>query len=719
MAAALALTLLGALPAQAGERDEGWPVEFVRAPEAVEGKLNVPVVPPGAEGRIEALLAPVKIGGAVTAGWFLKEVTLGRFITLNLVKPPAEDVLSLAIYPAEWLGHPLCEAGGLGLVARAATPDEVVKALCATLEGGQVGEVFTSSLVQLPRNEESQDRVELEGGRTRLRWTPFLAVFFGHLTQRVLFLALAALLVLTFRRAWRLAPPHRAEALALLGLVAGGALVRALLPEFTLLKEAYPFRGFDSIAAGLLDTGGQTEVGMPVIQHAVAGLLYHLLPWLHVEQAMRWATFILSSLTPAVLYLALRTWTPSSRAPLLAALLLAFLPLHVKYTASEAVTPALVFYLSASLLALGLALRRPSWLAWLTLGLTQWFLFQVRPEAPLLALVFPLAAYLLADGPRGARLGLAARALLPTLVALAPAFVLQLSGGPAAGTLGNILSSQLDALGRFFQGHNVFLNLHYTPALLVLAALTGVVALARTRRPVLGVLGLLLLSQFAVYGSIVSDVLPFGECRYQVALSVAWVGLAAYGLEAWLSLRPLRLRAPFLGLALVALAWLGNCAWYLGFVQDASYDRQAEFRFFTQQVRPLLEESPACPVMLLPFDRGSFKDLDGREYASIVEKGEQLTAVDAGSVGEVKDAPCALFFRGLFCEYAHDPGARRQNESCAAILGAPGVTAVLEEQTPNRPFHAALKPVDQAAESFTLGLYRVPLPLPEPAKPEQ
>jgi|GEM_PF-3606398 len=735
---ALALTLRSA-PAAAAVDDASWVLERARAP--ADGQTSVvPVVRGDAAPAVVEALAPLAEGREVAAGWVLRGVELGRFVRLLMTR--GDERLEAAIYPASALRAPACAVGGLGVVTQSVDEGAAVAAaVCAALEGTDEARLFARVL----RKPTNPAPAVAEDASPRPPTLVERAASLTHVAvvTHGIFLAL---LVLGVRVGVRVARRGftAGQRLWLLAAVAVGLALRLALPEATTLKEAYPFRGFGVVGLPLPGWGVPAELGMPVAHHAVVNLVWLLTGGVfHVEQVFFAVGIVLGALTPLVLALALGTWAPTGRGPVFAAWTLALLPLHIKYAASEAVTVPSIFYQAVALLALGawahrphpphpplpegrggrdLALlespspgreRGPGGEA-LLLFVALWMVFLVRPENPALAPLFVGGAFLLAPGPWRARLRSALPVLGVTALALVPAGLVLAKGGPAAGTGGNFLRELPNLAARLLPPHHVWLRPDLTPWVVPVAALVGAVALARRERGGLAVLlgGLALL--LPVYAAITSDVLPFGESRYQVSLAPYWCGLAGFGLAAVAESRRLRDRSTLVHV-LLAVVLLSGLLRGVAFVRDASYNPQAELRFFREEVRPRLEAiPPACPVLLVPTGDVRYKDGEGDDFVQLLDKPADLGVVDRRGLLQLQlqggAASCALFYRGLYCYRAHAPD-EDQNPECRAILGSRGLTPLVERTVPNRRYHREIDPSLAQQPSLTFGLYRVELPL--------
>ena len=717
----ITVLLLGMLarPALGAVDDGSWVEARVRPAEGSAASL-VPVVRDDAAPAIVAALEPLAEGRVVADGWVLSGIELGRFVRLLMTR--GDERLEAAVYPAGELPDPACTAGALGVVTQEVNAD-VARAVCGALQGADAARLFSHVLAK-PEGTVVQPGTAAEAPGLLARaaaWTHVAIV-----TQGV-FLLLVVLSVGVGRRVAR-GRLTRGERRALLGVVLVAGLLRLVLPEAAPFKEAYPWRSFGVITLPLPGLGVPAEPGMPVAHHAVVGLFWQLLGGgVHPEQVFFAVGRVLASLVPLVLALALASWAPSGRGPLLSAWVLALLPLHVKYAASEAVTVPSTFYQAVALLALGALTPRPSPASageggaasggrggpLLLLFLSLWMVFLVRPENPMLAPLYPLGAFALASGGLVARLRAALPVLGVTALAVVPAALVLAQGGPAAGTASNFATEIPNLAGRLLPPHDVWLRPDLTPAWLPFVAAVGAAWLA-WRRPgglvmLLGGLGLLV----PVYSAITSDVLPFGEARYQVSLAPYWCGLAGFGLAALAGLPGLRGRswAP----AVLALWVAAGALPLVGLVRDAEYAPQDEFRFFRGEVRPRLEAAPpACPLLLVPTGEQRYKDAEGDDFVQLLRLPPGLLTLDRrgleGLASRGALPPCALFYRGLYC-YRARAGDLPQNPECEAILGSRGLLPVVETTVPNRQYHREVDPTPDQRTTLTFGLYRVELPL--------
>ena len=727
------------------------------------------------EAEVVNLLAPLEEGAVVVDGWRLDGIYISAWIYLRFRR--GDGLAELALYPTPYVPTPACVAGGLAVVAddSARKIRGLTTAVCEALEGddgealfersvrGAVkGRAATSSLASGP---EAPRRDKVRGGagaatpgpgslgsepRDPGPWLARVAVSgvaaLAAFALWLLTLAGLGALVLTRREGSERGPSW--ERLSLAGALATAALLRLVVPALTVFKEAYPFRGFRAISAGFPGMDNPAELGLPIVQHAIASGLLWFAPGLYPDEAFAYLNLGMAILSPLLLFLAVRAWGGEARAALFAAWLLALLPLHIKYSGSEALTIASQAYLAGALLALGVFARaaksqtRQRLVALLGLWVAAWLLFLVRPENPVLAPLFPLAAFALTPGGLRAR----ATSLFWTSVAIGvavlPALLLLLGGGGAGAE-----PPSLAVLHHVLPPHNVFLNLDFTPLVVPLAAGLGALVLlygsftkaGRTRGDlaclILSLGGLLLL--YPVYAAIVSDVIPFGESRYQVNLSIFWLVPGAMGLAWTLSAAGLQRKPGLQALLFHALVALiaANAALYLAYVRDASYNPQQELAFFREELRPRLARGDGlgdCTVWLSPRDERSYKDEEGDQFvelfasprAGIPGSGDRYSAGgdrmerDRLIVADLRSLPvvmesgprCALFFRNLFCYRAHDPGLA-ENPQCRRILGSPGVTPIVERVVSNRPYHRERAPLLGERDSLTFGLYRVPLPL--------
>lgn len=255
----------------------------------------------------------------------------------------------------------------------------------------------------------------------------FLAYAYPRLVQALL-LAWAAAFVYARRDLQRAAgaPFKRRELWILTGIFAGGAALRFFLSPrahmvlwdgIEVLDQTRNFHRLGAfaktVAGGLPDLDVLDMVGhWPPVFPVLCDGLYHAFGF--GENRAFALNLVLSSLTVPVFAVAAALLWDSAAAGLAAGILLALDPLHLKYSASGDLTASSIFWLSAALLAIAAAARRPgpkvSLLAQLTIAVA----VHTRPENVLL---YPFAylAWRRAPSPRE---WAAAAVVLPPLVAL-------------------------------------------------------------------------------------------------------------------------------------------------------------------------------------------------------------------------------------------------------------------------------------------------------------
>lgn len=255
----------------------------------------------------------------------------------------------------------------------------------------------------------------------------FLAYAYPRLVQALL-LAWAASFVYARRDLQRAAgaPFKRRELWILAGIFAAGAALRFFLAprahmvlwdEIEVLDQTRNFHRMGAfaktVAGGLPDLDVLDMVGhWPPVFPVLCDGLYRIFGY--AENRAFALNLLLSSLTVPVFAVAVALLWDSAAAGLAAGILLAFDPLHLKYSASGDLTASSIFWLSAAVLAIAAAARRPgpkvSLLAQLTIAVA----VHTRPENVLL---YPFAylAWRRAPSPRE---WAAAAAVLPPLVAL-------------------------------------------------------------------------------------------------------------------------------------------------------------------------------------------------------------------------------------------------------------------------------------------------------------
>lgn len=479
--------------------------------------------------------------------------------------------------------------------------------------------------------------------------------------DRAILLSVALLLLGTayiLRREWRAAPPAPLAVALLAAVWAAGLALRLLLSPHTFLHEYYHIAETISghLTGSIVPAYGHTG---PVLFRVVAAVVGR-----PSDVAVIFVTnAVLASLAiPAVALLdlaLLRSWPRA----LCAAVLLAVLPLHLRFSAAEDLfVTALSFGLwAAALFALALRTRRLVDLLCAALALA--LAMQTRPEM----LFFPavLVVLVLATAPRQWRmlfawptllaLGVLAALLVPRLIELHG--VLTSSPSPPAA---------LPSLQHFL-ATLVLLDPAVTPPLYWLLLLGGL-AWGAWRAPGVIAWVVAVFFGYTLFSMSMFDNPPY-RLRAQL-LPTSFTVLAAAGIApAWLALWRRRRRLGVLsgGLALLAVATL-LVASGRGFVTELR-DQQLEWAFLERSVPQLPEQG----TLLAAVQVGG-RNLDAFPDVLLARAQKRYALVDVrqaarGEVAWPQADGELLFYQGMFCYFAffEEPPPEPMTEFCRAV----------------------------------------------------
>lgn len=487
---------------------------------------------------------------------------------------------------------------------------------------------------------------------------------------------------------------------AVYGLLAGVTLVAVVLrlwlsPE-TLLG-AWPFTRESALAEALLAS------------RALHGLCAGFACSVTRFELTSDATLTLASLTPAAVYLLARALGFDSKASIVSALALACLPLHVRFSRSEvAFIPSLLYgslffvQLLATLRArtsVGAALSLVLTLAWAPLALS------ARPlDLSLAPLALALVAFTPLSRRRAARRWMVGVALASVAFVVAADHLFAHFGSQVSeGLSPRILR---DAAVTLFSDHDTLLNPSITPPALPALALLGVLWLGRTRPRVAVWLGAWLGLLYVAHAYVVPREVAM-QARYQLHLAVAFCLLVGAGVAA-ASRRHPRALAP-LCLLLSLSPELAR-----PFLEDVAFDSQRELSFVREAAASL---EPGATV--LEYDGGQglrFGRLLQRLEGDRLRSGVRSVAVDVSGDADHFDADVVRRARGSGPLYVYT------GLPCLGLPGGPPPTVCerlaralpMEERLVRRFGHRAydenIAPHLAPGEPITLRLYRVVAP---------
>jgi hypothetical protein len=532
-----------------------------------------PVIPPGRESEILALFQPHGLGDELAPGWTLHSMSVDKATVIIWVAGPqqahakvmldhpdygprgAEPLPSFAWSVAELPpGAEPALANLRGCIAR--NDDGRFWAAAPVADGGVVEDVRTRALL-------------------------------GWLSDGLLLaLGLSILLAMLLRDTLRDVEPWLKW--ALLGIVIVGALLRLLLP-IRVSMDPWSYTRL-LVVARLVYAG-------PLLAALHPGPVY-------LSELLHGTTLVLSILAPLTLYPHARSVLLDSRAALVASGLLAVLPMHLRFSASDTGFMPMITLASLAFAATYASLHEPRraraavMLAFVPVLVAMLFLLR-----PLDAIYVPLLLGLPFvgqgihdDRPRPSRVRVALLGLVLLAVTLAVG-VPHLLGKHANDISGGLdIETLRSALGVLFSVRfNALLNPSITPPGLLLLALLGAWDLARRRR--LRLLGYLLvwMLAFLVVSAYVVPREPLMQARYHLHLVTPFLLLSAVGVDAGLrqlaKLGATRQRV-LAGLAAVYLA--ASPLLHVRCIRDDDFNEMREW-LFVHELREQIE--PGCVVL--------------------------------------------------------------------------------------------------------------------------
>jgi hypothetical protein len=445
-----------------------------------------------------------------------------------------------------------------------------------------------------------------------------------------------------------------------------------------------------------LDPWSYTRLIQPAgrIYHGPALALLHPEPvWL--TETIVTSTLVYAVLTPLAVFVHARYLLDDARAGLFVAVLVAIMPLHLRFSHSDT---AFISSITVSSMVFGLlyvVARAPSkfvgWFALLLLALPILLLYQLRPlnilYFPMLVATPFLSQALYADK----RLEQPTRVIV-TLVVLSvltfgwgvPTLLMGFGQQVSEGLSFKTLISAATVL--FSPRFNVLLNPVFTPpGLTVLAILGGVDLWRRKRRWLLAFLVMWLLGVLAAHAYVLPGS-PYMQARYHLQLLMPFMLLVACGLEAGIRwLQDNRERKSWLAGRRYDYVRAGGLAYVLASplihlhgIRNVEFNDMREWQF----VHGLREQIPAeCTILEYTGQRA------GSRFARVgasIEQGVdrqrwQVVEILEMPVGEpelppearalLEDPPeCLYWYEGLPC-FAYKSPEQRKAPACHAIEG--------------------------------------------------
>lgn len=500
------------------------------------------------------------------------------------------------------------------------------------------------------------------------------------------------LLVLTLRSL----EGHARRTLFLLALctVSGGLLRWAIAPETFL--GAWPYTRITHIQRILFEGP------------ATFALSSHLgATWPRVEMARASGLFF-AALTPVALFTHGRWLLGSARRGLLAAFIVAALPLHVRFSHSEvAFIPSIV--LSCALFASAhLALRDTRrFFRFTALLACAPLAAAVMLARPLNLIFLPLFAvavvWLCRDADRRMRAALvvvvSAASAAVTVIYFWSQYGEQVHSAAESNLLGEALALLVDPQ------RNTLISPYATPTGATLLALWAVKVRWRRERPRLLFL-LIWLALFFVTHAYVVPQEPAMQARYHLHLLVPFVFLVAMGLERLVEVG----RRPW---TVLAFAYLGlACGLHYSFVTDVDFNDTQE-HIFIAEARSRVE--PGCSIIEYSTPGiGPRWGRVGEEIAAghfsqrwislpITVDDDEVTVANREAL---EDPPaCLFFYEGLSCYGNKEPDQPIAPE-CDELRGQLTWEPVLSTEFESRLYDRNLSLGVEPGDPITLTLYR-------------
>jgi len=674
-----------------------------------------PVIVPGREDEILALFEPHALGDELSPGWALASFSI-EVSTVDLrLEGPDEATVELRLsHPDDGPAHAIeLPSFDLEIVAREGGEggDAAVEALVARMKANDDGQFWAKKVSYA---EDAPGKPSVVGmTQSRLEDTS------PWLRDGLLSLALLTVVILGLC-ADKLRGAPRSIKWSLAATVLGAALLRVgLSPRVALAPWPY--------TRELLS-------GARIFDGPMLALLTDAPVWL--SDVILDSTLAYALLAPLAVYVHARYLLDDHRAGLLAALVVAVLPLHLRFSHSDAAfIPSITISSTVFALIHAATRERRAWLGWLALVVAAPLVVQMYGVRPLNIMYFPLlvATAFVGQGLAGDKPPLAKGRAIVTLVLLAALTfavgVPRLLGdfGPQVDEgLGlQTLLSAIKVLSR--PRFNTLLNPVFTPPLLVALALAGGWDLYRRgRRPLLWFLLAWLLGFLIAHAYVVPQSM-YMQARYHLHLVVPFMLLAVCGIEAglaWLA-GPGEARPSWAGwtqgreglIRSAALIWLlASPLIHLHAVRYTGLNDAEEWRFVHAQREAIPAE---CAILEYRgatagarFRRVGLSVVDGERdqrwtIHEIPMPGEGEAELPVAITELLEQPPaCLYYYEGLTC-FGNKPPAEHLAPSCHAIPGYVELEEVAATGFDSVPYDDGLAFGLGEVDHIELRLYRV------------
>lgn len=652
-----------------------------------------PVIPGGQEARIQSLFVPIELGKTVTSGCTLQSIAI----------EPSQIVVGVELADERTgrmeLGPPGLAAtdGDLPSFAVTLTHDDdealrhclgKVRDAVANNDDGQFWQsIAVAPASRSPRNEGgagSNEGHDPEGAKRLREIADATSVLTGPWSgdgiTRFAQLILVLLVVLAFS--------IRRDGLRWLGGLAvislGAWLVRAWLsPEVAMAP--WPYSRIIAPARALMES---TE-------------LSSFFPdGIGLSELVFGSVWAFALLAPAAVYLHGRYLLGDPKRALAAALLLATLPLHIRFSRTDTAfipsitTTALVFVLIHIATREKRALARV--LALVLLPGAMAMMFEIRP-LNIMYMPLMLGTCVIRGWAELDKHWVAAAAVLVSVVTFGIGVPNLLDGFSNEVREGLSFAVILRSLGVLFDWeYNILLNPVFTPTgVLVLAIYGGRVLYRAGERRVLAFLVVWLLMFLVAHAYIVPATAAM-QARYHLHLVTPFIMLAGCGLAA---LEPGRWRTAIFAYV-VATPLV-----HMSFITDTDYNDMREFQF-VRRTAALIEDG--CTVLEYTgqfpnearYQRMATWVRDGKRSPRLRSVPTYDTGIAEGSddplVPEVRalvEQPpqCTYVYVGLACEGLKAPEAEL-HPACEAMTQALSLELVADQRNPSRLYDGNYRP---------------------------
>ena len=673
-----------------------------------------PVIVPGREAEILALFEPHAFGEEITPGWTLHSFRIEvATIEIWLEGPGESGGAHLRLAHPEYGPEDALELPSFDLetVERSPGSDAAIEVLVATLRANDSGEFWGRKVSYAGEGPSKPNVAQQTASAAEDTW-PWLSD--GIVTLAALTLVLLGLTIHKLREAptwikW-----------CLPAIVVGAALLRiGLSPRVALAPWPY--------TRALLS-------GVRVFDGPLLALLSDEPVWL--SEVILDSTLAYALLAPLAVYVHARYLFDDHRAGLLAAVLVAVLPLHLRFSHSDAAfIPSIT--VSSTVFALTHAATREqrAWFGWLALVLAAPLVLLMYGVRPLNIMYYPLliATAFVDQGLRGTKAPLAkGRAIVGLVVLTAltlglgvPRLLADFGTQVGEGFGLQTLLSAIEVLSR--PGYNMLLNPVFTPPLLTGLAIYGGYALHQRGHKALLWFLLAWLMGFLVAHAYVVPASKYMQARYHLHLVVPYMLLVVAGgdaLAAWLA-QPIAQRPKWaqwtegreslITRALLAYT-LASPLIHLHAVRHVAFNDTEEWRFVHAQRDAIPAE---CTVLEFRgtmagsrFERVGLASVAGERQRKwtiqtipMPREGEPPLP---DAIRELLAEPpeCMYYYEGLPC-FGDRPEGEYIAPSCHAIPGYVELAEVASVGFDSAPYDANLASGLGEDDFIQLRLYRV------------